>query len=87
MSDNRAMWTVQDEHGTARVILDLDQDVPRRRRAELQALLDDVLARIAAETGVHPREAPWLLAGFLVRRHADAEAYDREAARRGLLPL
>ena len=64
-----------------------DLDVPDEIRAVLQPMLDDTLDQLVAETGMHRSDAAAWLMCEVAERSADAEAYEREAERRGFLPL
>lgn len=53
----------------------------------LRPVVDDVVARAAAAADLIPSDAALLLAGGVAQLAADAEAYEREAVRRGVLAL
>lgn len=50
-------------------------------------LLERAIADVVATTGLHPKAAAAALLGAAVEAKRDREAYEREALRRGLLPL
>lgn len=55
--------------------------------AHLQPHVARVVEEVAQQLDRHPEDAALLLAAELAERLADAQAYDREAARRGVLAL
>lgn len=79
---------VTDEHGTA-VHLIGTSGLPARpaQRSQLTALADGLTASIARILGCDENYARSVAVADLTRLVADGEAYERVAARRGLLPL
>lgn len=59
--------------------------------ADVVAVLDPLVRRhvdeLAVRLDLHREDAALLLVAELTERKVDADAYDREAARRGVLPL
>lgn len=47
----------------------------------------DQMVEAAIEAGIHPDDAAAYLSCWLIELEADREAYEREAARRGVLAL
>lgn len=54
---------------------------------EVRRLVDDTIADLAAELGLHPETVACGMVAELVQRHHDTAAYYRECARRGVLAL
>lgn len=79
-----ASISVEDARGNRQVLFLTDAtNVPDRARQ----IVDQAVEQLAERTGLDPDRARWALAAELVARHHDTLAYEREAARRGVLPL
>lgn len=81
---------VTDRHGTVAEILDPDVLLGRlrpRQRAQLDALVADLIGGLTPLFVGGEDYARMVAAGWLVRLAADERAYERVAERRGLLPL
>jgi hypothetical protein len=72
---SRFLLTVDDEHGTAAVVLDVDLTKRQRR------LLEELVPKDLSDRD------RWQMLAVLTRLIADERAYERECERRGLLPL
>lgn len=57
------------------------------QRAWVDELLAKAVAAGVADTGLHPDDVAAELLSLAVERQADVDAYQREAARRGVLAL
>ncbi len=62
-------------------------DVPPALVERLRPIVDQAVARAAVAANLIPSDAALLLAGEVAHLAADAEAYEREATRRGVLAL
>jgi hypothetical protein len=81
---------VTDQHGTVAEILDPEELRARlkpRQRAQIDALADELVRNLIQATGYDPGYARQVAVAYLMRLQSDAAAYEREAERRGLLPL
>lgn len=81
---------VTDRHGTAALIVDADETRRKlrpRQRDRLDALADGLVRDVAGVLGTDEDYARSVAAAFLTRLVADEAAYERVAARRGVLPL
>jgi hypothetical protein len=65
----------------------VDTDVPPALTDLLRPIADQAVEAVAARCNLHAGDARLLLAGELAKLRADCEAYEREAARRGVLAL
>lgn len=83
MLTGRVRYQVEDRNGGVFVVIDHHPVDP-----ETAALVDEVAARLLAEAralGIADPAAS--LAAIIVQQIADEQAYEREAQRRGVLPL
>lgn len=62
-------------------------EVPPALAERLRPVVDDAVARAGAALNLIPSDAALLLAGGVAHLAADAEAYERECSRRGVLAL
>lgn len=62
-------------------------DVSPAAKALAAPLVDQAIDRLTAETHLDREDAAMLLLAMAIELEADAEAYEREAARRGVLAL
>ncbi len=65
----------------------IDTDLPPALAAQLRPIVDQAVEAVAARCNLHASDVRLLLAGELAKLRADDEAYEREAARRGVLAL
>ena len=81
-----ALVHIEVEHlpGRNRLCVDVDQNIVT---PELRTLIDGIITDVAADLDLHPETVALLLVDELVQRHHDRAAYEREAARRGVLAL
>jgi len=77
---------VESRDGGVAVYVDLDKYTPEQL-ALAQQILDDHIDQAAEATGEHPDRIREFFMVELTLRIADAAAYVREAARRGVLAL
>lgn len=86
----RPDWTGEVRHlpadGHRTTVVFLEPDLTLRRRAIADGIVDRLLDRLQALGLSHDDAAAFVLCE-LVERHADAEAYERESQRRGVLAL
>lgn len=91
MTDNRVLITIDDEHGQVRQIIDVDATLDALEGWERELVEQMASAVVDSITWQHATlsdtDARLLLISELVRRKADVDAYQREAERRGVLPL
>lgn len=80
------MIRVEVEHFPSRnrLCVDVDESLVTD---ELRTVIDELVAAAAADLDMHPEKVALLLVEKLVQRHHDRAAYEREAARRGVLAL
>lgn len=72
--------------GTRTTVLYLEQ-APPEIAAKAEPIIEKLVAELVNRCGLTRADARLLLFAELVEHLADVEAYEREAARRGLLPL
>jgi hypothetical protein len=79
---------VSDRHGTAAAIFDHGElHLQPRQCDQLGALADGLIRDLAQAIGSDESNARLVAVAVLMRLQADEAAYERVAARRGLLPL
>lgn len=85
---DRIRVEVQDQEGNTRVMTvpTLDTYSPAHQKAARE-LIGHTIDILAEDLGRHPDTIAHYLVTELVERHHDAIAYEREAQRRGVLPL
>lgn len=83
---NRLHCQVDDRHGTAGFVIDLDAITPEQK-ARAAEIIDRHVAAAAEATGLHPVRIQEFFLSEAIRRLADYQAYEREARRRGVLAL
>lgn len=78
---------VSDEHGTAAVFTD-PPGLTSRQAGQVAELAAAAVTAVSALPGVNgPDQAREFLLAAAARQYADAEAYERVASLRGVLPL
>ncbi len=65
----------------------VDTDVAPALVEQLRPVVDQAVEDVTARLNLHVGDVRLLLAGELAKLRADVEAYEREAARRGVLAL
>jgi hypothetical protein len=81
---------VTDQYGMVAEVFDPEELLARlkpRQRAKLSALADGLVRDLAEKLGGGQEHARAVAVAYLMRLQSDAAAYEREAERRGLLPL